>query len=201
MPKATYFKLNLEKQNKIEKALIGELERNSVDKISISKVIEQAQIPRGSFYQYFENKEDAINYIINKFIKKENKKIYDYLVEKKGDIFETSLRMFDDIVEDLNNEKNIKLSINILEELRRNNISIIDKERVSLKEKEKIESIIDFSMLNIERKSDIKYFMGIVTLITRVSIMEVIQGKISIEEGRKILVKEFDILKKGMVKF
>ena len=86
MPKATFYNLNEEKRKKIENALIEEFERNSIDKLCISKIVEQANIPRGSFYQYFEDKDDAVKYIIDKYIKIEHKKVHDFLIETKGDI-------------------------------------------------------------------------------------------------------------------
>ena len=60
MPKSTFYNLNNEKREKIEKALKNEFTRNTFEKASISNIIEEAQIPRGSFYQYFEDKEDGL---------------------------------------------------------------------------------------------------------------------------------------------
>ena len=34
-------------------------------KISIKNIFEEAEIARGSFYQYFESKEDLLKYILN----------------------------------------------------------------------------------------------------------------------------------------
>lgn len=199
MPKTTFYNLNQEKRKNIENALIKEFEKNSIDKLSISKIIKQANIPRGSFYQYFEDKDDAINYIINRFIEVEHKKVCNFLVETKGDIFEASIKIFDDMVENLNDEKKIKLCKNILEELRKNNINIFERKN-ALEEKKDIESIIDISKLNIEKEEDIKYFIGIIAVVTRALSIDVIKRKISPGEGRKILIKEFNILKQGMCK-
>ena len=66
MPKSTFFNLSPEKREKIEKAIENEFGRTTFEKASISNIIENAKIPRGSFYQYFEDKEDAIKYIVQK---------------------------------------------------------------------------------------------------------------------------------------
>ena len=71
MPKSTFYNLNDEKREKIEKALRNEFSKNIFEKTSISNIIEEAQIPRGSFYQYFEDKEDALQHIIKSFLAKE----------------------------------------------------------------------------------------------------------------------------------
>ena len=68
MPKETFYNLNEEKKEKIEKAIINEFSRNSFEKASISNIIEEAKIPRGSFYQYFDDKEDAVKYIIEMLV-------------------------------------------------------------------------------------------------------------------------------------
>ena len=60
MPKQTFFNLKEEKKKKIEKALIKEFSNNTFEKASISNIIAEANIPRGSFYQYFESKEDLL---------------------------------------------------------------------------------------------------------------------------------------------
>ena len=62
VPKSTFFNLNEEKRIKIEKALKTEFSRGSFEEASVSNIVTNAQIPRGSFYQYFEDKEDAIKY-------------------------------------------------------------------------------------------------------------------------------------------
>ena len=100
----------------------------------------------------------------------------------------------------ISDEKNIKLCKNILEELRKNNINLFEKEKISIKDKEELDNIIDFSKLNIEEKSDVKYIIKIITMVTRTTSMDVIKRNITKEEGRRILVKEFEILKQGMIK-
>ena len=87
MPFETFFNLNSEKRDKIEKAIESEFGKNSFEKVSISNIIEKAEIPRGSFYQYFEDKEDAIKYIVSKYIEMENKYVIKILKETNGDVF------------------------------------------------------------------------------------------------------------------
>lgn len=60
MPKETFFNLQEEKKNKIIKAAKDEFERVSIEHASIKNIVEQAGIARGSFYQYFESKEDLM---------------------------------------------------------------------------------------------------------------------------------------------
>ena len=48
------------KKNKIIKAAKKEFERVPFEQTSIKNIVEDAEIARGSFYQYFESKEDLL---------------------------------------------------------------------------------------------------------------------------------------------
>ena len=58
--KETFLKLPEEKKNKIIKAAKKEFERVPFEQTSIKNIVEDADIARGSFYQYFDSKEDLL---------------------------------------------------------------------------------------------------------------------------------------------
>lgn len=60
MPKETFLNLSEEKKKKIIKAAQNEFERVPLEQASIKNIVENAGIARGSFYQYFESKEDLM---------------------------------------------------------------------------------------------------------------------------------------------
>ncbi len=60
MPTNTFFHLPEEKQQRLLDAAQIEFSRHSLQEASIANIVKLAEIPRGSFYQYFENKEDFI---------------------------------------------------------------------------------------------------------------------------------------------
>ncbi len=64
MPKETFLKLSEEKRQKIIKAAKKEFERVPIEQVSIKNIVENADIARGSFYQYFESKEDLLRFYI-----------------------------------------------------------------------------------------------------------------------------------------
>ena len=200
MPKQTFYNLKEEKREKIEQALLKEFSNNTFGGASISNIIAEAQIPRGSFYQYFENKEDAVEYIINKYLKKEKEKIYTSLLRNNGDIFKTSIDIYDYIIEKINTTSNLKLFKNILQELRKNNTNAFEENTEFLSGKKTIEKIIDKRDLNIQEKEDLCYFLKILSLVMRSATLEVISNKITQEEGKQKLLKEIEILKRGMKK-
>lgn len=199
MPKETFFNLKLDKREKIETALVNEFSRTTFEKASISNIIEEAQIPRGSFYQYFEDKEDAVKYIMQKYAKMEKEKLYNLLLEAKGNIFEATLKMYDYVIEVSENEKYLKICKNIIQELRKNNVNVFEQ-LPSKKEQNELNKIIDTSNLNIDKKDDLDYIMKILTTISRTVILEAISNQITKEQGRIELERKLEILKKGMKK-
>lgn len=199
MPTKTFFNLREEKRQRIEKALITEFSKGSFEQASITNIIKEANIPRGSFYQYFVDKKDAIKYLIEKFVLSDHERIYQCLVETKGDIFDAAVRVYDYRTSNAILNFDIQLVKNILEELRKNNINIFENKDI-LKNEKSLMEFIDKDKLNLKSDKDLYYFMRIITAIIRSVTMEVLSERISKEEGKEILEKELEILKNGMEK-
>ncbi len=64
MPKETFFNLPEDKRQRIIDLALAEFAHNDYDTASISRIVAQAGIAKGSFYQYFENKEDLYTYLL-----------------------------------------------------------------------------------------------------------------------------------------
>lgn len=58
MPKATFFNLPSEKRDRIIEIIIDEFYENTYETASINQIVKTAEIAKGSFYQYFEDKLD-----------------------------------------------------------------------------------------------------------------------------------------------
>jgi AcrR family transcriptional regulator len=64
MPNSTFYNLPLEKQNRIINSAIDEFISKPYTKTSIDRIVKNAEIPKGSFYQYFEEKKDIYLYVL-----------------------------------------------------------------------------------------------------------------------------------------
>lgn len=73
MPKQTFFNLPQEKQATILKAAIEEFSQQGFDLSSIQRIITSSGIPRGSFYQYFEDKTDLFGEVMFEISKRKMK--------------------------------------------------------------------------------------------------------------------------------
>lgn len=69
MPTVTFEHLPQEKKDRIIEAAINEFADYHFANASINRIVKAAKIPRGSFYQYFSDKEDLYLLIMNKIAK------------------------------------------------------------------------------------------------------------------------------------
>lgn len=95
MPSHRFFNLPDEKKRRIIDAAIAEFSRVPFDQVSINKIIQTADIPRGSFYQYFENKLDLLGYVLNDLRAIMDETIRDTLRKTNGDFFSVILAILD----------------------------------------------------------------------------------------------------------
>jgi len=101
MPKQTFFNLPAAKQERLLDAARTEFSKMPVADVSISNIIRLAQIPRGSFYQYFEDKEDLYFYLIGTQRNASNARIKRLLEESHGDFFKAMTTNFELAIDDL----------------------------------------------------------------------------------------------------
>ena len=95
MPTPTFFRLPEEKRKRLIEASWAELTRARFTDVSISRIITAAHIPRGSFYQYFEDKEELIRYLLEDMREYFINLLRDILIEAEGDLFQLPLRAYD----------------------------------------------------------------------------------------------------------
>lgn len=93
MPKKTFFRLPAEKQQRLLKAAHAEFSRVPFNEASVSNIIKAAEIPRGSFYQYFEDKADIFFYDLSLLRDSSKQDLEQLLLDTKGDLFKT-IRIF-----------------------------------------------------------------------------------------------------------
>ncbi len=95
MPSDTFFRLPEEKRARLMEAAWEEFTTVRLSDVSINKIIRAANIPRGSFYQYFTDKDDLFAYLVRPL----QQHFFDLArqeVEKaKGDLLTAPLAIYD----------------------------------------------------------------------------------------------------------
>lgn len=87
MPKSTFFRLPEEKREKLVAAANRELERAPFAEMSINRIIKDAGVSRGSFYQYFADKTDMLDYLVSRYFEDAAALAERCAAECGGDVF------------------------------------------------------------------------------------------------------------------
>ncbi len=95
MPSATFFRLPEEKRLRLVTAAWNEFSQMPFTEVSINRIIQAAHIPRGSFYQYFEDKKDLFDYLMEDVREQFKKVLAEILQEEGGSIYRLPIRAFD----------------------------------------------------------------------------------------------------------
>lgn len=99
MPTSTFFRLPEEKRLRLMDACWEECTRVRLTDVSINRIIAAAHIPRGSFYQYFTDKEDMIRYLLKGVREYFIQSLRDILYTHEGDLLSLPLGAFDRLVQ------------------------------------------------------------------------------------------------------
>jgi TetR/AcrR family transcriptional regulator len=99
MPTSTFNNLDESKRKQIFDACVDEFATHTFSEASINQIIKAAGIPRGSFYQYFADKEDCYMFLLNEIAKEKMVLFKDIVTAKDYDtVFEEYESMFDQAI-------------------------------------------------------------------------------------------------------
>lgn len=93
----TFRRLPAEKRGRFLEAAWGEFTRVKFADVSINQIVRHAGIPRGSFYQYFTDKEDLFTYLLEDVQSYVVQIFIQLLSQTDGDIFQIQLALYDGI--------------------------------------------------------------------------------------------------------
>lgn len=203
MPTNTFEKLPDNKKNRIIDAAKKEFSRVPIDEVSIKNIVEEASIARGSFYQYFNSKEELLSCIIERdwnmieFIKREIQK-------EKIDIFGFYINSYDYLSKKIRNKQNMEFYKKVFENIK---VSDTKYEIFNHNNKKVIDTFIkndflkkiDTSKLNIATENEIFSLARILFLITRASFAFCFIEK-NERNMRDEYIKSINMLKYGVYK-
>lgn len=193
MPTTTYFNLSSQKRQRIEDAVMKEFARVPLIDMSVKNIVNDASIARGSFYQYFETREDLINYMLGKEFDKESENFLKILQESNKDIFKATYEYLVQILDKQKNNSSYYINIfQYLNETKIQPLKMIDIDNIS--------EYVNFKLLRISSKEEIYAAVRVIATLTFSKKMEILNGNISKEEGLKQYAQELEVIKRGIVK-
>ena len=87
MPTERFYRLAAEKQSAIWRAVFDEFASEPFEKASINRIIQTADISRGSFYTYFEDKKDLLHWMLSDVIAQVRTFLEQEVDATGGDVF------------------------------------------------------------------------------------------------------------------
>lgn len=202
MPTSTFFNLPEDKKNKILKAANKEFERVPIEQVSIKNIVESAEIARGSFYQYFEDKEDLFQYIMSAKMGNMQNKLIEMIEHENGNIINIFINMYEYLIKIVKIKKNNKFFKQIFENVKTsNNLMFIKKEEINKNLEQTLYNLYDRNkdILNIKNEEEFKLVIEMLFAITRRRIVVSLKYK-DLEKARETYLKEIEFLKKGIIK-
>lgn len=97
----TFQNLKPEKKQIIIEAALDEFTELPFNEASITSIVKKAGISRGSFYQYFESKENLYRYLVNYLYLKHRKDLLNILIKHSGDLYESLVEFYDGYIDEV----------------------------------------------------------------------------------------------------
>jgi len=93
MPKQTFYNLEKDKKDRLLEACFEEFSQYTFTESSINRIIKSAEISRGSFYQYFENKEDCYMEVLGIIAQEKYALFKDVVQDESHNVFDDYINM------------------------------------------------------------------------------------------------------------
>lgn len=203
MPTQTFFNLPEEKRKVLIDAAFKEFSRASLADASISNIIKEACIPRGSFYQYFDDKADIFFYILEEYNKHNREKVLLLLKQHDGDIFVAFNEFFKMMLERFQHHEyryfaqNIFLNMSYKVEHR---LALNVNEPAAQERTNEFIRSIDRSRLNVADENELLHLTKIIVAITIQNFIRFFAKEVPLDEILGYYELELDLLKRGLIR-
>lgn len=195
MPTATFFNLPPPKREKLLRAAIAEFARRPYGEVSINRIIQGAEIPRGSFYQYFADKTDLFRYVLRGYDAMLERAVMKSLDQCGGRPLELPLALYDLVLAYLREHwTQFELFVGILQK----NMGMDAGQLLSLPEiVMKVMDQADWRGLEHLTRDERLGLMDLLFSSTGQSLMFVFCEKLSSEESRRRLAVKTALIGRG----
>lgn len=193
MIKKTFYNLPYEKRKRITDAVIKEFMERPNEKVSINRIIKTAEISRGSFYQYFDDKVDLIEIITKTMFEESSNKAKEILKLSCGDLFVMYIKMFDYFGDYSSQKQTMKIMRNIVDSFKANDdlVSEYLKNRFNMAlTNNEIYTMVDRQNLKFQDNESVKCLIEILTQVLKNAIFDVFVAGSDREEVRERLIKK-----------
>jgi len=199
MPKDTFFNLPEVKRLKILKSARDEFTEHELYKSRVSNIIKNAGIPRGSFYQYFEDLNDLYYFVIEDVFD-QMFSVGEKYAEDTNNLFEFSINSFEYDYDAYTNDKKHQFMMNVLKSIS------VNEGYIEMHKKKRTDYILgilkkfDLSQIRLKSQEDLIKMYQMIQDVKRNVIHKSLMDKLSKEEAKKEIYFYIDILRNGLMK-
>ena len=202
MIKRTFYNLPEQKRQRIIDAIVEEFSSSSTEKVSINRIVKAANISRGSFYQYFDDKVDLVEVLTKSFVDLSIEGANKALEYSNGDIFYTYEKLFE-IITNFAQKKNKKVILkNLLRSLRANDDLVSEyllNRFNGFEELNKIAKQYNTDNLKFKSSEDVEYLSQILTQLLKNAIFNYFVIDVDYQTVKKTFLRKLEIVKSGAV--
>lgn len=199
MPKLTFINLPEDKKQLLLAATIKEFSRVPLYDASIANIVKEAGIPRGSFYQYFQDKEDAFFFLLNDFATQKKKSFVHILEKHSGELFESMIDFYQQFISEEDNLKFLKNALlNMTYEIEATFSRMIQDQENTEKNYRNMAALLNLDSLNINDEAEVYHILQIITAVTFRNLVEKFAKDLSYSEALNNYTTEINLLKRGL---
>lgn len=216
MPTETFFNLPKEKQERILAAANKEFSRVSLNEASIANVIKEAGISRGSFYQYFADKEDLFYFLFKKIKRDSHRYLIRSIEKENGNLFAGFRRYFEKMLPEIFGQEHegfyrhlfMHMDYHVFKRMMpemKNPEEISSQQKPQKKRHSEIMEVVDISLLKVNDKEDLETLIKLLMHVVFSTIAEGYRARqkdenYTIAQINMNFCKKIDWLEKGAEK-
>lgn len=170
MPSTTFFNLPAAKRERLLRAARTEFGHTAYDQVPVSRIIQAAGIPRGSFYMYFTHKEELFTYLLEDFGRQMEERMLRLLEGRQGDLFAAFLDLFDQLGEE-KEQGELREMMDIFRCNQRLSPGVFVHRQGKDARLERLAEKIDFSRLDLRREEDLENLFHLLITVTAGALM------------------------------
>lgn len=201
MPKLTFFNLSENKRKVLIDAAENEFARVPLYEASIANIVKSAGIPRGSFYQYFENKDDLYFYLLDEKLKEGKEHFLKMLKVHNGDIIEAVIDMHHNfliMMPDEEEENFIKNALLYATHKVENSFRYMIDSTQDQDHFKKMLELVNKDLVNVREDTELVPVLQIIAAIAFHNLIDKFSRKLSDEEAIKHFRVQMELIKNGI---
>jgi AcrR family transcriptional regulator len=184
MVHSTFYNLEDQKKQRILDAAKKEFSSGGNPKIS--RIIQEAEIPRGSFYQYFDTLEDVLQALLEQVQQEKVSFLIEALHKFEGDIFESAMYLFEEELQFYSQPANQVLVTNLFKAKAFSEMEAADKTPLMLQ--------LPVRLDNLRNPMQV---LELIFLAVTDSIRKAVMRNMQIDEAKAYFAQYLEIIRMG----